>query len=63
MLGDAQAHPWRLDEARGLEAGVEKVTKKDVDGLAARFLGSENLFRFEIQPVYSSGLSLFDRLR
>ena len=39
------------------------VTQNGVDGLAARFLRSENLFRFEIQPVYSSGLTLFDRLK
>lgn len=63
VLQDAQAHPWRLDEARRLEAGVAGVTQKDVDGLAARFLGGENLFRFEIQPIYSSGLTLFDRLK
>ena len=63
VLQDAQTRPWRLEEARDLESAIEHVKKSDADGLAARFLGRENLFRFEIEPVYSSGLSLFDRLK
>jgi zinc protease len=63
VLSEAQEHPWRIDEARGLEQGVTSVTAPEVDALAARFLTSENLFRFEIRPVYTSGLTLFDRLK
>jgi zinc protease len=63
VLADCQENPRRLDEARGLEDTVARITKGDLDGLASQFLDADNLFLFEIRPIYSSGLTLFDRLK
>jgi zinc protease len=63
VLADAQERPWKIDEARGLESEVLETSLAQVNAAAARYLAEKNVFQFDIVPVYSTGITLFDRLK
>ena len=63
VLADAQERPWKIDEARGLESEVLETSLAQVNAAAARYLAENNAFQFDIVPVYSTGITLFDRLK
>ncbi len=63
VLADAQERPWRIAEDRGLEAEVLATTPPEINASAARCLTEKNVFQFNLVPVYSTGLTLLDRLK
>ncbi len=55
VMGNSQRQPYRLDWARQRDADYAAITVDEINNLATRYLGRDNVFRFEIIPVDDNG--------
>lgn len=49
-LSDAQERPFRLDQVRSAASDIADTSAADLTALAGKYLGSERVFRYIIEP-------------